>query len=386
MKGKHTIYIIGLLLLAAQCKRDYNPPALQTNPNWLVIDGFINTGANSATTFTLNRTQRLSDSLATYAPETQAAVTILGSNGTSITLQDMGNGTYTSPQMSVDPTQKYRLKITTRNGSQYESDTVSVKTSPPIDSLTWRQDDSSGNVIVSINTHDPSNSSRFYRWYYTETWEYHAPLQSQLQLINGQIEFAIDSLTQQFLIYFCWRSDNSTDIVLGNTTALGQDRVSQQPIGTISRGAQKISVKYSMLASQYVLTPDAYQYWLILQKNTQNLGTLFDPQPSQLAGNIHCLTNRKEPVIGYLSASSVQQQRLFIDNKQVSNWDSSGLACPVIQTPRDPDDFHSYTYPDTLWGPYYFATSPPLLFLSKRTCLDCREQGGTTTKPSFWPN
>jgi len=379
------IYLLGLLLIATQCKRDYSPTVLQTNPNWLVIDGFINTGANSTTTFSLSRTQQLSDSVSTNSPELQAAVTIIAGNGNSYSLQDIGNGAYTSPQMTLDPAQKYKLQIATRNGSKYLSDTVSVRSAPPIDSLSWRQDDSSGNVIVSVNTHDPSGNSHYYRWFYTETWEYHAPLQSQLQLLNGEIEYAIDSLTQQFLIYYCWRSDNSTDIVLGNTTAFGQDRVSQQPIGTIPRGAQKISIKYSMLASQYVLTPDAYQYWLTLQKNTQNLGTLFDPQPSQLAGNIHCLTNPKEPVIGYLSAGSVQQQRLFIDNKQVSNWDTLVLECPIIQIPRDPDNFHVYNYPDTLWGPYYFSTSPPVLNLSKRTCLDCRLQGGTLQKPSYWP-
>ena len=380
-----TIYLIGFLLLATRCRRDYNPSVLQTNPNLLVVDGFINMGTNASTAFTLSRTQGHDDPAGASTPETQAAVVILAGNGNSYPLQDMGNGTYNSAQLNLDPAQKYRLKITTHNGSQYASDSVSTRTSPPIDSLTWRQDDSSGNVIVSVNTHDRTGNSRYYRWFYTETWEYHAPLQSQLQLVNGQIEYAIDSLTQQFLIYYCWRSDISSDIVLGNTTTLSQDRVSQQPIGTINRGAQKISIKYSMLASQYVLTPDAYQYWLILQKNTQNLGGLFDPQPSQLVGNFHCLTNPKEPVIGYLSASSVQQQRLFIDNKQVSNWDTLTLECPIIQTPRNPDDFHIYTYPDTLWGPYYFSTNPPVLYLSKRTCLDCREQGGTLQPPSYWP-
>src|SRR5262249_4563813 len=151
---------------------------------------------------------------------------------------------YTSPQLSLDPGQTYRLKITTNNGSQYQSDAVSPQIARPIDSLTWKQDDSTGNVIVSVNTHDPANNSHYYRWFYNETWEYHAPLQSELQLINGQIFFAIDSITEQYLIYYCWRSDYSTDIVLGNTTSLGQDRVSQQPIGTIPRGAQKLSIKY----------------------------------------------------------------------------------------------------------------------------------------------
>lgn len=383
-KYRHAIPLLLLLLVTTRCKRDYNPPVLHTNPNFLVIDGFINMGANSTTAFSLSRTQGVGDSIGAYTPELQAEVTILTDNGNSITLNDLGNGTYTSPQMTLDAARKYKLQITTRNGSKYISDTVSTRIAPPIDSLSWRQDDSTGNVIVSVNTHDPSNNSRYYRWFYTDTWQYHAPLQAELQLINGQIYYAIDSLTQQYLIYYCWRSGSSTNIVLGNTTTYGQDRVFQQPIGTIPRGAQRISIKYSMLASQYVLTPDAYQYWLILQKNTQNLGTLFDPQPSQLVGNFHCLTNPKEPVIGYLSASSIEQKRLFIDNSQVHNWDTTSLECDLRQTGWNPDNFHEYSYPDTLWGPYYF--SGPVLYLARRDCLDCRLQGGTLTKPNFWPN
>jgi len=376
------VYIL-ILLIGFACKRDYNPPAIQNNPNLLVVDGFINTGANSTTAFALSRTLKIGDSIGAFIPEPQAQLSVLSSSGNAYSLLDQGNGTYLSTTLSLDPSQKYQLKITTRNGSQYLSDAVPTRTAPPLDSLSWFQDDSSGNVIVSANTHDPANNSHYYRWFYTETWEYHAPLQSELELINGLIFYAIDSLTQQYLIYFCWRSDNSTDIVLGNSTALGQDRISQQPIAIVPRGAQKISIKYSINASQYVLTPDAYQYWLILQKNSQNLGTLFDPQPSQLTGNIHCLTNPKEPVIGYLSASSIQQKRLFIDNKQIHNWDTAALECPLRQTFRNPNNFQIYTYPDTLWGPYYF--SGDALYLSKRNCLDCRELGGTLQKPPFWP-
>ncbi|HEY1213443.1 MAG TPA: DUF4249 domain-containing protein, partial [Bryobacteraceae bacterium] len=191
-----TIPLLLILLIATRCKRDYNPPVLQTNPNWLVVDGFINMGANSTTALSLSRTQRLGDSLGAYTPELQADVAIIDGSGKSYTLQDLGNGTYTSPQLTLDPTQKYKLQITTRNGSKYLSDTVSARIAPPIDSLSWRQDDSSGNVIISVDTHDPAGNSHYYRWFYSETWEYHAPLQSELQLINGEIYYAIDSLTQ----------------------------------------------------------------------------------------------------------------------------------------------------------------------------------------------
>ncbi|HEY4061689.1 MAG TPA: DUF4249 domain-containing protein [Puia sp.] len=375
--------LMSLLLYPSMgCKQAFTPPALRTNPDLLVIDGVVNAGTGATTTFTLSRTQKIGDSLGAHTPEPGAQVTIKGSNGDSYTLQDQGNGNYQSTPLSLNLAEKYQVLITTRNGSKYQSDAVPVTTAPPIDSLGFKQDDSSGNVTISINTHDPAANSHYYRWFFTETWEYHAPLMSELALDStGHIFYAIDSLSQAFLVYYCWRSDNSTDILLGNSTALGQDRISQAPLTVIPRASQKIQIRYSMLASQYVLTQPAYQYWLILQKNTQSLGTLFDPQPSQLIGNYHCLTNANEPVIGYLSVGTIRQLRTFISNSQVSNWDPGPYDCPTRTTDKGPT-YDIYTYADTAWGPYYFSGNT--LYLSRRTCVDCRAQGGTLQKPSFW--
>lgn len=376
----NAVWLTSLLLaVCTGCQQSYTPPVLKTNPNLLVVEGIINSGPGTITSFTLSRTQMIGDSSGAYTPELRAQVTILGNAGDSYTLQDQGNGTYTSIPLSLNQTEKYQIKIQTANGSRYLSDTVSVQISPPIDSLAFQQNDSTGNVVVSVNTHDPSNNSHYYRWYFTETWEYHSEAYAELALQNGLIIYT-DTFTST---YYCWQSDNSTDILLGNSTALNQDLISQAPLTTIPRGSGKIGIRYSMLASQYVLSPAAYQYWLILQKNTQNLGSLFDPQPSQLTGNYHCLTNPNEPVIGYLSAGTIQQSRFFIQRSQVANWDTVDEAsCPIAITGWDQNDYQLYSYPDTTFGPWYFSGSN--LILNKRYCLDCRKQGGTTQRPSYW--
>ena len=379
MHTQRLFLIILLLLAGISCKQDYLPPVLQSNPGYLVVEGVINTAPGSTTTFQLSRTQGIGDSVGTYTPEKSAQVSILDNNGASWVLHNSGNGTYTSDPLSPNPTQKYRIKIVTSNGTQYISDTVSVHNTPPIDSLTWNQDDSLGDVHIYANAHDPANNSHYYRWFFSETWEYRSTFYSELVLINNRIEYA-DTNTST---YTCWRGDESKAIVLASTTALSQDRVNQAEIALVPRGSQKLSSRYSMLATQYVLSADAYKYWQIMQRNTQNLGSLFDPQPTQLHGNYRCVTHPNEPVIGYLSASPLQQLRLFISNNQVNNWDTSHLDCPVINFYQDPNDFHIYHYNDTLYGPWYFTTGGGLV-LTKRTCIDCRLQGGTTQRPSFW--
>jgi hypothetical protein len=76
---------------------------------------------------------------------------------------------------------------------------------------------------------------------------------------------------------------------------------------------------YSVIVSQYALTSNQFKYWTELKKNSEQLGTLFDAQPSQLNSNIHCITNPAEPVMGYLSASTVQKKRIFIANSEMTN-------------------------------------------------------------------
>jgi hypothetical protein len=366
------------LLSGLACRQDYLPPALQTNPGILVVEGIINCKAGDSTTFQLSRTQAIGDSIGAYTPELQARLTILGSAGDSWPLHESGSGSYASGPLALNPTEKYQLKIVTRNGSQYLSDTVSAHIAPPIDSLTWNQDDSAGDVHIKVNSHDPSNNSHYYRWFFSELWEYHSTFYAELVLINGLIYYS-DTTTSKWT---CWRGDNSSGILLGNTTALSQDRNNQTPITILPRGTQKLSVRYSMLATQYVLSQPAFQYWQIIQKNSQNLGSLFDPQPAQLHGNYHSITNPNEPVIGFLSAGTLQQLRLFISNSQVHNWDTAYLDCDIRTTYRDPNDFHIYHYDDTLYGPLYFSGTT--LYVAKRICIDCRVQGGTTQRPDFW--
>ncbi|HEY6902175.1 MAG TPA: DUF4249 domain-containing protein, partial [Puia sp.] len=371
--------IICFLFTCISCKQNYLPPEQKTNPNILVIEGVINCKPGDSTFFQLSRTQAISDSIGTRSPETGAKLTIIGSAGDTWPFHELGNGSYATALLSLNPTERYQLKVVTKNGSQYLSDTVSVHASPAIDSLSWYQDDSAGDVHIRINTHDPANNSHYYRWYFSELWEYHSDEYAELTLVNGKIEYADTSTST----WTCWRGDQSSQILLGNSTALSQDRINQAPIAVIPRGSQKLSVRYSMLATQYVLSQPAYQYWETLQKNTQNLGSLFDPQPSQLSGNYHNTTNPKEPVIGFLSASSLQNLRFFIDGSRVHNWDTAHQSCDIKQaSAQDPNDFHNYLNTDTLYWPFYFLQGA--LILGKRTCVDCRVQGGTTTRPDFW--
>jgi hypothetical protein len=146
-----------------------------------------------------------------------------------------------------------------------------------------------------------------------------------------------------------------------------------------------MDVDYSILVRQYPLDLDAYKYWLTIQKNSQTLGGLFDLQPSQIKGNVRGITNPNDPVLGYVSASSISEQRLFISNNSLGWKSNPFINCPVVIIPTDPTNTLSWNYQDTSYGVYYFNSgNPPTINIAHNECLDCRYQGGTNVKPSFW--
>jgi hypothetical protein len=121
-----------------------------------------------------------------------------------------------------------------------------------------------------------------------------------------------------------------------------------------------------------------------VQKNSQSLGGLFDLQPSEITGNIHGITHPAERVFGYVTAASVSEKRIFIGNQSLPGWKSNPLlSCPLDLAPVDPLNYQIYNYPDPSYGPYYFSAAG--LVVAPRVCIDCRYQGGSTQKPTFWP-
>jgi hypothetical protein len=381
------IITIVIVFAVAMCRKPYEPPVIKASNHFLAIDGIINTGSNSSSTFLLSRSVNLQDSV-TNLPELNAQAMIVSAGGLLYPLTDTaGNGVYVSGVLNLDPAQQYQISVTTSDGNKYLSDLVTPKAAPPIDSLTWEDVENpltgSDEVNVYVNSHDPTNNTRYYRWDYIETYQHRAYYNSSWFRIDSLI---YPVLTPDQSTYNCWITDNSNSILLGTSIALTNDVISHALIATFARNDPKLDVRYSILVRQYPLDLDAYKFWLTVQNNSQSLGGLFDLQPSQITGNIHSTTNPSNTVLGYVTASSIQEMRLFIDNSSLPGWKSNPFVnCPITIIGANADNNFLWSYPDTAYNVYYFNTgNPPTINITFKDCLDCRYQGGTNIQPSFW--
>lgn len=365
-----------LLLFCAACKESYDPPIVSSNKTYLVVEGFINNGPDS-TYITITHTFKL-DAIAKVIPELHAHLTIEGKDNSSYTLTEWGSGQYGLPSLSLNNAVQYRLHIRTAAGKDYLSDYLDLKPAPAIDSVSWRR--TGGGVQIYANTHDPKSASHYYRWDYQETWEFHSFYFAYLQWLNNGLQPLSPNP-----YYTCWKYRNSTNVLTTSTTKLTQDRVAEYPLVLIPTDQTWIiSVRYSIQVKQYVLSADAYNFWVNMQRNTEQVGSIFSPQPSGNTTNLHSSSDSTEQIIGFVSAGTLTKQRIFITPDQVPNWaPGSYTSCEELDT--SPDSA-VYFFKDAGALPIdsYFNDFGQMRYhYSTPLCVDCRLTG-VNIKPPFW--
>ncbi|HUB61176.1 MAG TPA: DUF4249 domain-containing protein [Puia sp.] len=362
-----------------RCVQPYVSPYKSPPTGYLVVEGYIS--ANTPTQYKLTRTVQLSGNYG-IPVVTGAAVQVVGSDSSQYALPEQGNGVYGNTTLNLNPALQYRLQIQTPNGESYQSDFVPLKPSPPIDSINWVYSADSG-VNIYINTHDPNNSTRYYQWSYDQTWEYDMPEISYL-IYDDTNNTVVPRLPGQE-VNRCWVNSPSTNLLIDNTNKLSQDVVYQFPLVNIPIGSQQLMVLYSLQVTQYALTAAGYNFLYLMQQNTEALGSIFDAQPTEVIGNIHCLNNPAEQVIGYISAGTVQQERFWIASYQLPVYWQYFITCPgpPYVVPNSPDSLKYYFG----GGGYTPLEQGGVGYVSEySTCVNCLLLGGLNQKPSFWPN
>ena len=383
---ENTIYRKLLIFLTViflfGCKEPFEPNLPSVPQGFLVVEGFIN--AQGPTQIQLSRSTPM-EQKKTFKAELNASVKIEGDDNTSFALSNMPGGLYTSNTLPINSNRKYRLRIKTKDAKEYLSDFVEVKITPAIDSVSWKEEEKG--VQIYANTHDPLNKTIYYRYDYDETWEINSAYQAfyKAVIVPGG-NFVIRPITSSDpQIYWCWKYDTSKSILLASSAKLEKDIIHLKPLLFIPTEDERIGVRYSIQVRQYALDKEGYEFLEQMKKNTESLGTIFDPQPSAIKGNIHSLSDPNEIVIGYINATTVREQRIFVSAVQVfKRGFSIYRICQSVKVPNHPDSLKRFIPPD--W-PYDAIWEGPVIthyLVSTSPCVDCRERGGKNVKPSYW--
>ena len=386
----HGLTFFAGMLMISSCLDTFSPPMDLRDVEVLVIDGFLN-----ATDRNVEIVITHAQSLASPDPpvfESGASVSIHTSDGGSFVLYELTPGKYSRNNLNIDDALKYQLHIKTNEGEEYHSDFVDVRPSPPIQEVIVepREDDSALEVTVSAS--DPTRSTRYYRWDYLETWEYTSTFRSDFILVNRK---PIPRVPGQG-IYRCYKQLPSTRILIGTSIQLAEDVISDQLLATIPKGDQRTMERYSIEVIQRSISRHEYDYLRQLQMSTESLGGLFDPQPSQIYGNLRNINDSSVPVLGYFSAGTTQRMRTFFDHDDLPEamkvLQPKGTCVQDTVCITIPNDFGLKCHielktlkgTEVITGSLFKEFETIGFMASTSECADCRSQGGTTTPPEYW--
>jgi hypothetical protein len=249
----------------------------------------------------------------------------------------------------------------------YKSEPTMMKPVPAIDSLYYHKKiveiGSVEGCDIFLDLYDRDDICSFYKWEYTETWEFQFPFE-----LNKKV---------------CWTSIKSEGISIKNTAGFADNRLKKQPVLSIDNPADRLNIKYSILVRQFSLNENEFLYWDRLKNLSDKTGGLYDIIPSDIPNNLYCVEDSLRKILGYFSVSAVSEKRLFIKEKFLgSKMDYRGCLKDTVFTNR-PDTIPGLNYLVWILEDHMDEKPPYILCTRNNGCFFC-EVRGTSVKPEFW--
>jgi len=358
---KRAIYSIVLLFALTGCVERYYPQT-EGIESILVVEGII---TNGTTQIALSYSVGLDININKIYTENQATIYVECEDGTTSAMTcSSGDGIYLIETGELNAGAKYRLVIQLA-GEEYHSRYITPAITPPVD-VTYIHDPINNSMNICVSTSGNDNQPGYYLWSYKEDWEVHAFVYEEFWSITfwdkntGKFvtEVFHNDLTSPNNVYYCWKADSSRVFLLGTTEKISENSIREREIKSFKCFDNRLSVLYRMKIRQNTLNKEGYDYFENLKKNAEQTGNLFGSIPSELMGNIRCVSNPAIPVIGYVDVSTTTTDELYLTDKYYDwrNRDEQIRECG---------------------GEY----AQDLFFY----CRDCTDYG-TKRKPKDWPN
>ena len=384
------IYIMALALLCAamtavSCIYPFTPET-EDGSGALVIEGDILIGKESV--IQISRTAPLSFPEGAEAPPT-GKVWVENDAGAVINgVADPSKaGSYTVDTRYADSSKEYRLHfLDNESGKEYVSDWGHVCKAPVIDSLSYNLNYEKAKLNIALSMHSLGES--FFKWSYVEDWEYHSLYYAELKATYNPGSYRVDpsvTLTRMEWpesTFTCYKHAVSSRIMTFSTEGQTDDRFVDLEFLPIDQDDNRISYLYRIVVDLEPITKDAYLYWENIKSNSEYNGSLFAPTPSELVGNIHCVQEPNEMVMGYINVAEIARKELVVQHLKANFYKPKRTPPEEILSPSQWVEYYENYYLP------YACVTPGVMsetYWAVASCVDCRLLGGTFDAPDNWP-
>jgi hypothetical protein len=318
---KKNIYtkLLLFILLTVSTVSCVEPYALQTNTfeEALVVEATI-TNEFKKQEVKISKTYRFEENGPTF--EADATVFITDNNGNQYEFEEQSGKYVSTTEFQAIPGREYQLNITTSNGKTYNSKSEALTTLNQIESVnaTTATIDGVTGVQITVNSFDPTAASKYYRYEYEETSKVTAPKWKPFKAVvmppNEEINHPfIELVPRETEARVCYSLAKSNTLLLTSTNLQSEDRVTDFPVRFISNQDYTIAERYSILVKQYVQNLESYTFYKTLSEISGSGSILSQNQPGFFYGNLRCVENPSEKVIGFFDVASVSTKRIFFN-------------------------------------------------------------------------
>src|SRR5690606_36528082 len=230
----------------------------------------------------------------------------------SLHLQESGHYSLLEP---LSESQDYRLRIQT-DGQTYLSDWLTPLVTPEISEISFEKNEGDVSIYVSTQGND---RAQYFMWEYEETWIYQSPYRSSYKYDLERMD-VVPLDPDDPLTFRCWNTDRSKQINISSSELYQNDYIYQKELLRIGSLSEKLGERSSILVTQRAIHREAFVFWEAIRKNSNALGGIFSPLPSNISSNMHNIDDPQEPVIGYITAGKSAQKRQYINRRDVDPW------------------------------------------------------------------
>lgn len=380
-----------------------DPYKLQTNTfeEALVVEATI-TNELKSQQVKISRTYRFEDNGPTF--ESGAEVFITDNEGNQYDFEEQSGVYVSTSEFQAIPGRTYRLNITTNDGQSYISSTETLTTVNEMESVipTVVTKDGQRGVQINVNSFDPVNTSKYYRYEYEETYKIISPYWDSDRAIllppevpGNHQEIGLVPRTGETKT--CYSTEYSNEIILTSTIGFSEDRVNF-PVRFISNQNSIITHRYSILVRQYIQNLASHTFYKTLKALSGSENILSQNQPGFFYGNLKSVDNPNEKVIGFFEVSSVSSERIFFNYEDLFPGEpappyfvdceiKSFWFCFISANPdcRGNQLLSAIGSNDLLYFDDYYNGSYPVYKMVLPPCGDCTTFSSNIIPP-FWIN
>ena len=350
-------YIFCLFLLTA-CVEQLNFDLDNSDERYLVVDGFI-TNLNGPHEVRLSYSAPYKNTLdgGREEPITDAIVTIIDELGNTYRMFHAGLGKYRSTfSFKGNVGQQYKLQV--KVGEEiYESSFNKLPQPSSVDDVTYSYVQKE---IIENDQIKPVWGLEFYADFsfddnernYLLDWEgtYIFPtpfyIYSGISCENGQLgpgTCYTDDSDPGWVDVFSYADNNATE-------------AKKIPI-SFTQVDRRFLIKYSYNVVLYTANEEGFRFHDLVHIQANTGGSVFDPTPSRIEGNMHNINNPDELVLGYFGVFGASSERIFLVPDDIPTDIDGTVPSTCVSPDRDP----------SLW------------------CCSCLEwPNSTSNRPLFW--